>query len=119
MRPDPERDALYAPPETAEDHAANRLWLMNGGVLALVLLGATNTGAIERWAAAQPPSWGTETVRLTAGVFAQRMTIAGLDQPKEAVRAVWADWRAADWPTLSWTQAGETERGEAASDREG
>lgn len=109
MQDDPVRDALFELPEPCPDgicdpskaphqsHARNRLWLLNTAIAALLVLGATNADSVERWAAAQPPNWGTETVRLTAGVFAERMALIGLDEPKREMRAQWEDWKQADW----------------------
>ncbi len=112
MQPDPIRDALYALPDPCTDvvcdpgkaprqsHARNRLWLLNTATLSALALAATNADSVERWAAAQPPNWGTETVRLTAGVFAERMALIGADQPRRQIRASWEDWKAADWEDI-------------------
>lgn len=97
MQPDPIRDALYEPPETEAGHARNRLWMTNGLVAAALFLAATNADAVERWAAAQKPNWATETIRLTAGVFAERMAMIGLDEPKLALREWWEGLKQEDW----------------------
>ncbi|XBQ16560.1 MAG: hypothetical protein ABL308_01490 [Oceanicaulis sp.] len=100
MRDDPLRDALYAPPEDGAQHQLNRIWLANSALLALVLLTATNAESIERWAASKPPNWGTETVRLTAGVLADRMAMIGLDEPRREMTRTWENWRETDWEEL-------------------
>ena len=97
MRPDPERDALYAEPDSHSAHAQNRLWMLNAILAAFLFLTATNADAAERWAASQPPNWFTETVRLTAGTFAERMAVIGLDAPKLALKQQWEEWKAAEW----------------------
>lgn len=100
MQPDPIRDALYEAPEAPRDHALNRLWMTNGLVAAALFLAATNAEAVERWAAAQEPNWATETVRLTAGVWAERMAMIGLDRPRRAMRAWWEGLKRSDWDDL-------------------
>ncbi|MGJ3230952.1 MAG: hypothetical protein ACFE0P_04065 [Oceanicaulis sp.] len=109
MRPDPIRDRLFDLPEPCREtvcdanraplqvHARNRLWMTNGAVVLGLALFATNADSIERWAASQPPNWSTETVRLTAGLLAERMALIGLDAPKREMRETWGDWREAEW----------------------
>lgn len=102
---DPIRDRLYA---TAEDldgdedkatleHVRTRLWLLNGAVICGVLLSATNADSVERWSASQPPNWATETVRLVADVWADRMALIGADEPKRVMDEEWEKLREAEW----------------------
>lgn len=100
MQPDPIRDALYETPEDLREHAGNRLWMTNGLIAAALFLAATNADAVERWAAAQKPNWATETVRLTASVWADRMAMIGLDTPKTAMSDWWEGLKQTQWEDL-------------------
>ncbi len=105
MSEDPIRDRLYDTAEDAEgdtekatlEHVRTRLWLLNGAVLCGLFLSATNADSVERWAASQSPNWATETVRLVADVWAERMALIGADEPKRVMKQNWEDWREAEW----------------------
>lgn len=100
MQADPIRDALYEASEDPIAHAQARLWLVNGLIVVGLILAVTNASSVERWAAAQDPNWGTETVRLTAGVFSDRLSMVGLDQPKLWLRDGWDGLKALEWSDL-------------------
>jgi hypothetical protein len=100
MSDDPIREALYDEPETHESHAATRLWLANTLIVGLFLVSVFNGDALERWAASQAPNWANETLRLTSQIWADRMEMAGLHEPKKAVEATWDDWKNTDWDDI-------------------
>lgn len=97
MMDDPRRDRLFKPPETGLEHHRNRLWLSHGVALCLLLVAVFNPVSLERWAAAHPPNWGVETVRLTIGVWSDRMGLARLDQPRLWLEQRWLDIKATGW----------------------
>ncbi|MEO1039172.1 MAG: hypothetical protein AAFX09_06470 [Pseudomonadota bacterium] len=99
MRPDPERDAIYAPAVDDIRHARNRIWTGRCLVLGALLMAMFNAEGVVRWAASQPPVWAVETVRLTLQTWEDRMDQAGLTAPRQLIgeryealkRLQWAD----------------------------
>lgn len=100
MQDDPHRDRLYEEPESELDQHRNRLWLSNGVAIITLLIIVFNPISLERWAASNPPSWGIETVRLTARVWNDRMGLIELDNPRDRVRAHWDALKRLDWTDI-------------------
>jgi len=98
MRDDPARDRLFEASNSPLEHAGSRLWMGNTLLIAIVLVAMTNAVSLERWAASHAPSWGVETLRLTSQVWAERMSMAGLDAPRNWVETRWNALRDAGWP---------------------
>lgn len=97
MPDDPHRDRLFEAPERRLEHHRSRLWLSHGVTLAVLIVAVLNPVSLERWAAANPPSWAVETVRLTVGVWSERMQLAGLDTPRNWVSARWTEIKHMSW----------------------
>ena len=85
MQDDPHRDRLFEAPDEPREHQRNRLWLSNGLALSLLLVAVFNPVSLERWAAANPPNWAIEPIRLTVGVWSDRMGLARLVEPSGRV----------------------------------
>ena len=100
MRPDPERDIIYAPPADEIEHGRNRMWTGFVVVFCFIALAFTNARALERWAAVQPPGWWTETARLMADLWTSRMDMAGFNAPRDAMSDGWDGLKAAGWEEL-------------------
>lgn len=101
MQDDPHRDRLYESPDDAREHQRSRLWLSNGVALSLLLVAVFNPVSLERWAAANPPNWGVETVRLTVGVWSERMGLARLDAPRLWLEQRWRDLKGLSWGDIA------------------
>ena len=78
MQDDPHRDRLFEAEDTPLQQHRGLLWLSHGVVGFVALVAILNPQSLERWAAANPPSWGVETIRLTVGIWTERMQLAGL-----------------------------------------
>ena len=101
MQDDPHRDRLFEAPDEPREHQRNRLWLSNGLALSLLLVAVFNPVSLERWAAANPPNWAIETIRLTVGVWSDRMGLARLDEPRLWLEQRWSDLTALDWDDVA------------------
>ncbi len=101
MQDDPDRDRLYEADDDALEQRRSHLWMSHGVALFVILVALFNPQSLERWAAANPPSWGVETIRLTVGIWTERMQLAGLDQPRLAVEQGWEAFKALDWDDLA------------------
>ena len=111
MQDDPHRDRLFAAPDEPREHQRNRLWLSNGLALSLLLVAVFNPVSLERWAAANPPNWAIETIRLTVGVWSDRMGLARLDEPRLWLEQRWSDLKALDWDDVAPEQGEPEEAG--------
>ncbi len=109
MQDDPQRERLFTPPDTDLEHHRSRLWLSHGVSIALILVAVLNPVSLERWAAANPPSWAVETVRLTVGVWAERMQMAGFNAPRDWVSERWNDLKRISWEDVSPAQTEEAD----------
>lgn len=114
MQDDPHRERLFGPPEEELEHHRSRLWLSHGVTLSVLLVAVLNPVSLERWAAANPPSWAVETVRLTVGVWSERMQMAGLDAPRDWVAERWQDMKRAGWEDLFPEETPEEDTPDAA-----
>lgn len=101
MQDDPHRDRLFEAEDTPLQQHRGLLWLSHGVIGFVALVAILNPQSLERWAAANPPSWGVETIRLTVGIWTERMQLAGLDQPRLAVEQGWEAFKALDWDDLA------------------
>lgn len=101
MQDDPHRDPLFEADDTPLQQHRGLLWLSHGVIGFVALIAILNPQSLERWAAANPPSWGVETVRLTVGIWTERMQLAGLDQPRRAIEHRWETFKALDWDDLA------------------
>jgi hypothetical protein len=100
MIDDPVRDEIYEPPYNQVDAARNRNWTSWTVMFAVVLMMFANARALERWAAVQPPGWWTETARLMADLWTERMGLAGFTEPRERMADGWTELKAIDWEDL-------------------
>ena len=100
MQDDPDRDCLYEADDDALEQRRSHLWMSHGVALFVILVALFNPQSLERWAAANPPSWAVETVRLTVGTWSDRMQLIGLEQPRQQIEQGWQELKSADWDDL-------------------
>jgi hypothetical protein len=77
--------------------ARDQRWTGRSIILATVALAVFNAASITSWASTLPPNWGTETIRLVARVWDERLAQMGLDQPRAAVRKAYEAQKAKRW----------------------
>ena len=81
-----------------ELHAArDERWTGRVIIIATVALAVFNAASITSWATTLPPNWATETIRLVANVWSDRLAQLGLDQPRAVVRKAYEAQKAKRW----------------------
>lgn len=82
-------------PDLAADRAQR--WTASVIILLAILMALFNSAAIRSWTTTLPPDWTTETLRQLSQVWTDRIAVAGLDEPRAALRNVWTRARDAGW----------------------
>lgn len=77
--------------------ARDQRWTGRIIIIATVALAVFNAASITSWASTLPPNWGTETIRLVARVWDDRLAQMGLDQPRAVVRKAYEAQKAKRW----------------------
>ena len=77
--------------------ARDQRWTGRIIIIATVALAVFNAASITSWASTLPPNWGTETIRLVARVWDERLAQMGLDQPRAVVRKAYEAQKAKRW----------------------
>jgi hypothetical protein len=77
--------------------ARDQRWTGRIIIIATVALAVFNSASITSWASTLPPNWGTETIRLVARVWDERLAQMGLDQPRAVVRKAYEAQKAKRW----------------------
>lgn len=77
--------------------ARDERWTGRIIIIAAVALAVFNSASITSWASTLPPNWGTETIRLVARVWDERLAQMGLDQPRAVVRKAYEAQKAKRW----------------------
>jgi hypothetical protein len=72
-------------------------WTGRAIIIATVALAVFNAASITSWASTLPPNWATETIRLVARVWSDRLAQLGLDQPRAVVRKAYEAQKAKRW----------------------
>ncbi|HEY3812783.1 MAG TPA: hypothetical protein VGL66_06120 [Caulobacteraceae bacterium] len=69
--------------ESAAARAERALgWTSRVILFSVLLMLVFNAKSLQSWASTLPPQWGTETLRLVAGEWADRLQDAGFDEPR-------------------------------------
>jgi hypothetical protein len=76
--------------ESAAARAERALgWTSRVILFAVLLMLVFNARSLQSWASTLPPQWGTETLRLVAGEWADRLQGAGFDEPRRRVHTAY------------------------------
>ena len=98
-----DRTDIYTPPGNDIAHSRNRIWMGWIVIFIVVTLAFSNARSLERWAASQPPNWSTETVRLMAQLWSQRMQTAGFNTPRDILNGQFERLKTVTWPDVYGT----------------
>jgi hypothetical protein len=74
-----------------------RGWTTRVILFATLTLLILNAASLKNWASTMEPNWGSSTLRLIAGEWADRLQSVGLDEPRRRVHAAYETEK-----TLSW-----------------
>jgi len=90
---------LGAQPLPDEDMLAARAkrWTTRTIVVATVFLAVLNAHSIQTWATSLPPNWTSETLRVLADAWSDRVAALGLDQPRAAIRNAYEAQKTLGW----------------------
>lgn len=77
--------------------ARDQRWTGRVIIMAALALAVFNAASFTSWASTLPPNWGTETIRLVARVWNDRLAQLGLDQPRTTVRKAYEAQKAKRW----------------------
>jgi hypothetical protein len=77
--------------------ARDERWTGRTIIMVALALAVFNAASITSWASTLPPNWGTETIRLVARVWNDRLAQLGLDQPRTTVRKAYEAQKAKRW----------------------
>lgn len=90
-----DRSEVYEDDEAIAERA--RRWTTRTIVIAALLLLVLNAASLKSWASTLPPTWGSETLRLVAGEWADRVAEIGADQPKRRVHQFYEAQKQRKW----------------------
>jgi len=74
-----------------------RRWTSRTIAFATLTLLFLNAESLRSWTSTLEPSWGTETLRLVAGEWADRLKGVGLDAPRATIRETYEAQKAKTW----------------------
>jgi hypothetical protein len=74
-----------------------RRWTSRTIAFAALTLLFLNAESIRSWSSTLEPSWATETLRLVAGEWADRLKTVGLDQPRQSIHDAYESQKTKTW----------------------
>jgi len=77
------------PPDDEGLAARDRRWTSRTVMFAAAFLLVFNAVSPLNWARQQPPAWVPETVRQLSEVWVARLSVFGVDQPRQGLREAW------------------------------
>lgn len=90
-----DRAEVYEDDEAIAERA--RRWTTRTIAVAALFLLVFNAQSLKSWASTLPPTWGSETLRLVAGEWADRIAEAGLDQPHKQAHDLYEAQKERKW----------------------
>ncbi len=90
-----DRSEAYEDDEAIGERA--RRWTTRVIAVAALTLFVLNAQSLKSWASTLPPTWGSETLRLVAGEWADRLADAGLDAPRHSMHDAYEAEKKRKW----------------------
>ena len=90
----------YDPGAEDEEHdevaaGRTRRWISRTILFATLTLLILNAQSLHSWATTLPPGWGSETIRELADTWNDRLSMLGLNQPRQAIHDTYEGWKGA------------------------
>lgn len=83
------------PLDDAAAAARDQRWAGQVILVTTLFLAVFNGASVSDWVRQQPPGWTTTTVRGLSDIWNAQMSLLGADQPRQGIRDLWDQARAA------------------------